>query len=172
MQLRCCVLQRVAACCSMLQCVTVVLLCAAACCSVLQYAAVCHSCVAVWCSVLQCAPVCCSMLTCVAGCCGVCCSLLHLHSTSALQNQGLKQCEDQGMGIAARGNLLLYTLQCSVAVFCCSVLLQRAVAVCCTFVLLPPCRIQSVDTVRILQWLQCDAVCSCSVLLPCTVAVC
>ena len=52
-----CVLQRVAACCSVLQCVAV-------CCSVLQ-------CVAVCCSVLQCASVCCSALQCVAVCCGV-----------------------------------------------------------------------------------------------------
>ena len=54
-----CVLQCVAASCSVLQCVAVcsrVSQCAAACCSVLQYVAVCCSvvqCVATWCSVAQ-----------------------------------------------------------------------------------------------------------------------
>jgi len=72
---RCSVLQRVAACCSLVQCVKksiesegldeedcrkrrCMLQCVAVCCSVLQ-------CVAVCCSVLQCAAVCCSALQCV-----------------------------------------------------------------------------------------------------------
>ena len=49
----CSVLQRVAACCSVLQCDVV-------CCSVFQRVAAC-------CSVLQCVAVCCSVLQCVAG---------------------------------------------------------------------------------------------------------
>jgi len=84
-------LQCVAACCSVLHCVTVLQLLEAApnvvsptvCCSVLQCVAVC-SCVAViggcpWCSLW---PVCCSVLQCVAACCSVlqrvaaCCSML------------------------------------------------------------------------------------------------
>jgi len=60
------VLQRVAACCSVLQCIAV-------CCIALQG-------VAVRCSVLQCVAVCCSVLQCVAArcsalqCVAVCCS--------------------------------------------------------------------------------------------------
>jgi len=53
-------LQRVAACCSVLQCIAVycsVLQCIAVYCSVLQYVAAC-------CSVLQCVAVCCSVLQC------------------------------------------------------------------------------------------------------------
>jgi len=74
-----CVLQRVARCCSVLQCVTVC--CSVRCCSLLQRAAVCirirtakrpsrfaaeveRPCV------LQCVAVCCSVLQCVAVCCG------------------------------------------------------------------------------------------------------
>jgi len=81
-------LQRVAACCSVLQCslgviivmshsYSSVLLCVAVCCSVLQCSLgviliISHSyssvlqCVAVCCSVLQCVAVCCSVLPCVA----------------------------------------------------------------------------------------------------------
>jgi len=77
------VLQRVAACCSVLQCVAVCCsstysrereLTFGECCSVLQCVAVCCSvlqCVAVCCSVLQCAAVCCSVLQCAAVCCSV-----------------------------------------------------------------------------------------------------
>ena len=58
------VLQCVAVCCSVLQCVAVLLQCVAVCYSVLQ-------CVAVRCSVLQCVAVCYSVLQCVAVCCSV-----------------------------------------------------------------------------------------------------
>jgi len=88
----------VAVCCSVLQCVAVVLQCVAVCCSVLQCAAVCCSilqcvdvqyvavrrpgdkmqrelallqCVAVCYSVLQCIAVCCCVLPCAAVCCSV-----------------------------------------------------------------------------------------------------
>ena len=58
-------MQRVAVCCSVLQCVAV-------CCSVLQYVTVCDSVFgSKLCSVLQCVAVCCSVLRCVAVCCGV-----------------------------------------------------------------------------------------------------
>ena len=79
---------RVAACCSVLQCVAAccsVLQCVAVCCSVLQCVAVCCcglQCVAVGCSVLQCVTVWCNMVQGVAGCCNmlqcvaVCCSVL------------------------------------------------------------------------------------------------
>jgi len=75
------VVQRVAVCCSVLQCV-------AACCSVLQRVAVFCSvlqCVAVCCSTLQCVAVCYSALQCVAACCralqsaAVRCSAPHCH---------------------------------------------------------------------------------------------
>jgi len=85
------VLQRVAACCSLLQCIAVccsvprydavcgsVLQCVAVCCSVLQCVAVCQISRAPRCwagiavgSVLQCVAVCCSVLQCVAVCCSV-----------------------------------------------------------------------------------------------------
>ena len=70
----CSALQRVAACCSVSQCVEVRCkmlqweaqdrLCSNAPCRVLQ-------CVAVWCSVLQCGALSCSVLQCVAVCCSV-----------------------------------------------------------------------------------------------------
>ena len=69
------VLQCVAECCSVMQCVAVCLDCVAACCNVLGLSrclvcvacvAVCLTCVAVCCSVLQCVAVCCSVLQCVA----------------------------------------------------------------------------------------------------------
>ena len=62
---KCCVLQRVAACCGAMESVAVccsTLQCVVVCCSVLQ-------CVAVCCSVLQCDAVCCSVLRCLAVCC-------------------------------------------------------------------------------------------------------
>ena len=80
-------LQRVEACCSVLQCVAVRWIVLGVFCSVLQYVAVCwktssfftkiahlvefmsqSQCVAVRCSVLQCIAVCCSVLQCVAVC--------------------------------------------------------------------------------------------------------
>ena len=67
-------LQRVAACCSVLQCVAVccsLLQCVAVCCNVLQRVAVC-------CNVLQCVAMCCNVLQCVAvclQCVAVCCSV-------------------------------------------------------------------------------------------------
>jgi len=57
--------QRVAVCCSALQCVAV-------CCSVLQWVAVCKivlQCAAVGCRVLQCVAVCYNVLQCVVKCC-------------------------------------------------------------------------------------------------------
>ena len=72
------VLERIAVCCNVSQCVAVyrsVLQCVAVYCSVLQ-------CVAVCCSVLQCVAVCCSVLLCVVVCCSVlpyvavCCSVV------------------------------------------------------------------------------------------------
>ena len=63
----CSVLQCVAVCHIMLQCVTV-------CCSVLQCVAVCYSvlqCVTVCCSVLQCVAACYIVLQCVTVCCSV-----------------------------------------------------------------------------------------------------
>jgi len=78
-------LQCVAVCCSVLQCVAAPLVKAlttvhvfarlpVVCCGVLQRVAVCCSvlqCVAVCYSVLQCVAVCCSVLQCVAACCSV-----------------------------------------------------------------------------------------------------
>ena len=55
--LKMCVLQCVAVCCSVVQC-------GAVCCSVVQCVAVCRS-------VLQCGAVCCSVVQCVAVCCSV-----------------------------------------------------------------------------------------------------
>ena len=87
--IRPCVLQRVAVCCSELQCVAV-------CCSELTmplfmpYMSSIRpcvlQCVAVCCSVLQCVAVCCSMLQCVAVCCSVLqCVLQWANSTLFMQ---------------------------------------------------------------------------------------
>ena len=100
--LRSSVLQRVAACCSVLQCVAVgVVVCVAVCIAV---------CVAVCCSLLQllfvsqerrscCAAVCCSMLQCVAACCTVCCrvccSITCYSSVSCSVLQSVLQCVSQ-----------------------------------------------------------------------------
>jgi len=95
---RCCsVLQRVAACCSVLQCVMQrVLQCVAVCCSVLQFVAVrvsvcvahlqvrrsswatCSVAVCVAVCIVECLAVCVAVyvLQCVAVCCRVCCSAL------------------------------------------------------------------------------------------------
>jgi len=116
------VLQRVAACCSMLQCVAV-------CCnthhtrmtirvtylysvSVLQRVAE-FPCVAVCCSVLQCVAVCCSVLQCVA----VCYSTHHTRMTISVTHR-------HGVSVLQCGSVLQ-----RVAV-CCSVL--QYVAVCCS----------------------------------------
>ena len=83
-------LQCVAVCCSVSQCVqcvvttfvatdsadvvTTLQVCVALCCSALLCVAVCCNvlqCVALCCSVLQCVAVCCSVLQCVAVCCSV-----------------------------------------------------------------------------------------------------
>ena len=70
----CSVLQRVAVCCSVLQCSPRMICARSATCfrrSMLQCVAVCCSvlqCVAVLCNVLQCVAVCCSVLQCVAAC--------------------------------------------------------------------------------------------------------
>jgi len=96
-------LQRVAVCCSVLQCVvnlvclqctssptflTQVCVYVAACCSVLQYVAVCCSVVkivCVCCSVLQCVAVCCSVLQCGKEC-GVSTMHLQLHTSQPLNH--------------------------------------------------------------------------------------
>ena len=93
-------LQRVAVCSSVLQCVAecVAVYCSvyqesfasltSVCCSVLQ-------CVVVCCSVLQCVAVCCSVLQCVAVCCSmlqyvaVCCSMLQCVAAEKIRLQFL-----------------------------------------------------------------------------------
>jgi len=151
-----CVLQRVAACCSVLPCVAV-------CCSVLQCAAVPFDCMLSWvsrvalsyapqssfwvliacCIVLECVVGCCSVLQCVAVCCrvlqcvAVCCSVVHSF-----------------LGFS-RGAQLCFSI-----VFLCSKCVLQRVAVCCRVL---PC------VAVCCRVLQCVAVC-CSV-LQC-VAVC
>jgi len=108
-------LQCVAVCCSVLQCVAVLLQC---CCSTLQCVAVrCHSCLSLLlldvleqlyprCSMLQCAAACCSVLQCVV----VTCVSAFLY--------------------------LIYSSKCILVAVCCSVLqcgcnIWQCVAVCC-----------------------------------------
>jgi len=97
------VLQCVEVCCSVLQCVAVLLQCVAVCCSVLQCVAVCYSVLQYCCSVLQCVAVCASLesLVCcsiVSVCCSivaVCCSIVAVrcesvkHSKDTLQKRAL-----------------------------------------------------------------------------------
>jgi len=119
-----CVLQRVAACCSVLQCAELswrMLRRVAVCCSVLQCAAACRSVVqrpAVCCSVLQCGPVWCSVLQHVLECVAACCSVLQCVAVL------LQQRDSHDAQVLSR------VAEKCVAVRC-SVLQLQCVAVCC-----------------------------------------
>jgi len=95
----------VAVCCSMLQCVVAV-----CCCSVLHCGVVC-------CIVLLCVAVCCSVLQCVA----VCCSVVPLMTVWSLFFTLLGV---EYAAVCCNGKKFV------VAVYCCSVLLQRVAVLC------------------------------------------
>jgi len=138
------VLQGVAVCCSMLQCV-------AGCCRVLQrhmtllsvsgpsendYEVVSTLCVAGYCRVLQCVAVCCSVLQHVV----VCCRVL--------------QCVAASHDAAERLRAFRERLQGSQYVVCCRVL--QGVAVCCRMV---QCAADDAVRCSVVNVLQCDMTC-------------
>jgi len=127
------VLQHVAVCCNVLQCVATHcgtfwggcpghrLIRVAVCCSVLQYVAVCCSMLqSVWCSVLQCAVARCCVLQCAAECCSV------LQCVAAPLGEFRPMCV--AMCCSMLQSVCCSVLQCGVA--CCNLL--QCVAMCCS----------------------------------------